>query len=150
MQFLNGSLKSMHAPEYHLSFPQFPHQVGGGINVMVILIQSTLALWTPCYYRHSLLWTKFRSPSLTLNEFRYNALSVLRTQNDVPKVSAITRVDCNCKIILKYFGEYIHNLNMYDVSLLGLSTLSQIKISKQCFCCENIKCSLSTLSFLNF
>ena len=32
---------------------------------------------------------------LTENDSRYYRLSLLRTQNDVPKVSAITRVDCS-------------------------------------------------------
>ena len=32
---------------------------------------------------------------LTKNDSRYYGLSLFRTQNDVPKVSAITRVDCN-------------------------------------------------------
>ena len=29
-----------------------------------VKVQSTLALWTPRYYGHSVLWTKFRSPNL--------------------------------------------------------------------------------------
>ena len=34
------------------------------------------------------------SRGLTENDFRYYGLSPFRTENDVPKVSAITRVDC--------------------------------------------------------
>ena len=33
---------------------------------------------------------------LAENDSRYYGLSLFRTQNEVPKVSVITRVDCNC------------------------------------------------------
>ena len=33
---------------------------------------------------------------MTGNDSRYNGLSLLRTLNDVPRVSATTRVDCIC------------------------------------------------------
>ena len=60
-------------------------------------VHSTLALWTPCFYGHALLQTKYRSPSIEIwlkNDSRYYGLSLFRTQNDVPRVSGIRRVDC--------------------------------------------------------
>ena len=77
------------------------------INIF-LLVQSTLALWTPCYYGHSLLWTlaitdKFQISSkrgLTGNDSRYYSLSLLRSLNNVPRVSPVIRVDF---IILNFF-----------------------------------------------
>ena len=59
-------------------------------------LKSTLALRTPCNYRHSLLRTKSKSPAievLTGNDSCYYRLSLLRTLQEVPSVSVITRVN---------------------------------------------------------
>ena len=67
------------------------------ITLRVSALQSTLVLRTPRYYGHSL----FRSPSIEvwlkmapgITDSRYSGyygLSLFRTQNDVPKVSAMT------------------------------------------------------------
>ena len=55
--------------------------------------QSTVTLWTPCYYGQKLIQIPGRR-SLTGNDSCYYGLSLWRTLNDVPRVSAIVRVDC--------------------------------------------------------
>ena len=63
-----------------------------------IKLQSTIALRATRYYRHSPIMDKIQIPiysGLTEKDSQYYGLLLFRTQNNVPKVSAITRVDCN-------------------------------------------------------
>ena len=62
-------------------------------------VNSCLTLADTLLLRTFAITDKFQIPGgkgLTGNESRYCRLSLLRTPNNVPRVSATTRVDCNC------------------------------------------------------
>ena len=75
-------------------------------------LADTLLLWTLA------IMDKIQIPiyrGLTEYDSRYYGLSLFRTQNDVPKVSAITRVDCGPHLqgyttqILYYINNFLNN-----------------------------------------
>ena len=64
-------------------------------------VNSRLA--DPALLRTITITDKIQIPiyrGLTENGSRYYGLSLFRTQNNVPKVSTITRVDCNCNLFI--------------------------------------------------
>ena len=91
MFVMQRKLSSKEHAKYHVS----------GNPTIGCSLQSTLALGTPRYYGHPLLRTKSSPPpgesyrGLTENYSCYCGFSLLWTPNYVPRVSAITRVDCS-------------------------------------------------------
>ena len=74
------------------------------ISLIQHLVQSTVnsCLADTLLLRTLAIVDKIQIPiyrGLTGNDSQYYGLSLFQTQNDVPKVSTITRVDCNYTVI---------------------------------------------------